>query len=731
MNRNGRLLIPALATTMFASALLLFWCQPMVGKMVLPLLGGAPAVWTTCVLFFQAVLLAGYVYAHLLDRIVDTRRQVLVHGCLLLLPLAFLPIRFDARPTEEALNNPSSWLLAQLMLSVGLPFFAVSTTAPLMQSWLARTAHASAKDPYFLYSASNAGSLLGLIGYPFLLEPVLGTVSQSNLWVLGYAIFVALVATTAGIGWQMFRQTSRRVDAPGGRELFWKTRLFWAFAAFVPSALMLAVTSHITANLTSAPFIWIVPLAIYLITFIAAFGQRWRISSARVSRLIPVVLLAFFPLVTAGIVAPPGLNWILVGLHLVLFSFGAMLCHAVLAERRPAARNLTEYYFWIALGGVFGGIFTGLLAPAVFSTVLEYPLLVAALAFFRPTSESLRRSDFALPAALALAAVTIGFVFRATTIDSDATAPAMVHTVFVFLCYKLKNHAYRFATALAVLLLAYSFALPAYVEGDNRIHASRNFFGVKKVLDDRETQLRRLLHGDTTHGIEAINEERRGQALSYYHETGPVGDIMRLIDGRSGVQNIGVVGLGSGTMASFGRAHRRITFYEIDPEMRDVAQQFFSFLRACGLNCDVVLGDGRFQLALAPDGHYDLLMLDAFSSDSVPAHLLSGEAIRLYISKLAPDGILLFNVSNRYLNVKDLVAAAVIDAGLVGFYRSDEAGELRSLGNTSSEQVAAARRSGELSHLARLDTWTPVRRPSNFRTWTDDYSNVLSLMRWW
>jgi SAM-dependent methyltransferase len=430
-------------------------------------------------------------------------------------------------------------------------------------------------------------------------------------------------------------------------------------------------------------------------------------------------------------VAPPGLNWILVGLHLLMFSFGALLCHAVLAERRPDPQHLTEYYFWIALAGVMGGVFTGLIAPAIFATVLEYSLLLAAVAFFRPASSPIRRLDLLLPLLIVLVSVMVWIVFRATAIDSDATAPALVHTAFVFICYKWKNYPQRFAMALAALILAYSFALPIYIEGNARIHVSRNFFGVKKVLEDSETRLRLLLHGDTTHGIEATDEARRGQPLSYYHETGPVGDIMDLIETREGDQRIAVVGLGSGTMASYGSPRRHVTFYEIDPEMRDVASRFFSFLTACGSNCEVLLGDGRLQLARAPDSYFDLVMLDAFSSDSVPAHLLSKEAIQLYISKLTPDGILLFNVSNRYLNVKDLVAAAVSDSGLVGFFRSDEAGELRSEGKTSSDQIAAARTPAELRHLVNLDNWSPVMRPSGFRAWTDDYSNVLSLMKWW
>jgi predicted membrane-bound spermidine synthase len=729
--RNAtRLLLPGLAAALFASAMLLFWCQPMVGKMVLPLLGGASSVWTTCVLFFQAVLLVGYVYAHVLGRVRDVRRQILLHGIVLLLPFAFIPVRFEARPDEAVLESPPMWLLAQLVVAVGVPFFAVSATAPLLQSWLARTLHPSARDPYFLYSASNLGSLVGLLMYPFVVEPRLGAIAQSLAWMIGYLVFFVLIGLVGALVWKLGVNTAPAPAIEGKAGLSWNKRLYWLAAAFVPSALMLAVTNHITANLTSAPFLWVVPLAIYLGTFIAAFG-RVHVSSARVAKLIPVALLAFFPLVTAGVVAPPGLNWILVGVHLILFAFGALLCHTALAESRPDPAYLTQYYFWLALAGVMGGAFTALLAPAIFPTVLEYPLLVAALAFFRPALKPVRRSDFAPALVLLVVSIGIWILFRRTNIDGDANVPALVHTAFIFACYKIRNHPQRFAMALAVLILGYSFALPHYIEGDNRLHVSRNFFGVKKVLDDSETRLRVLLHGDTTHGIEATDPARRGQPLSYYHPTGPVGDVMEMISARSGSQRLAVLGLGSGTMASYGGPEMRVTFYEIDPEMPDVAGRFLTYLGNCGGPCEVLLGDGRLQLARAADGAFDMLMLDAFSSDSIPAHLLSKEALELYLAKLAPGGILLFNVSNRFLDVKELVSAAVTDAGLVAFFRSDEAGELRAEGKTDADHLVAARTLVDLESIANRQSWSRVSRPANFRVWTDDYSNILGLMRWW
>jgi len=716
--------------TLFASAFLLFVCQPMVGKMVLPFLGGAAAVWTTCVLFFQVMLLAGYVYAHALGRVADVRKQILTHGVVLLLPLAFLPIQFAGASTESFFQHPSLQLLALLAASVGVPFFVISTTAPLLQNWFSRTEDSSARDPYFLYSASNTGSLLALIAYPFLVEPRVGVAAQNRLWLVGYIVFLGLLAVASALLWPRGKTVAavcdRRQSQPA--VTVFRTRLYWVAAAFVPSGLMLAVTNHIAANLASAPFLWIVPLAIYLVTFILAFARRLRVTSARVSRLIPVVLLATFPVVAAGVVAPPGLNWIIIGGHLVLLYCGALLCHTALAESRPGPQHLTEFYFWIALGGVLGGVFTATIAPAAFKTVLEYPLIVATLGFFRTGKNE--KPNWLVPALFGAAILVIWIVFRATGLDSSTEAAALAHTSFLFVCYKLKDHVQRFATAFAILIIAYSFILPDYIEGANRAYVGRNFFGVKKVLDEPDTHLRKFLHGDTLHGIESTDTARAGKPLSYYYPDGSVANVVEMLRERGPQQRFGVVGLGSGTMAAYADAGHHVTFYEIDPSIEPIARQYFTFLTRCGSNCDVVIGDGRLQLVRADNESFDLLMLDAFSSDSVPTHLVSREALELYLSKLARDGILLFHVSNRFLDVERLVSSLVIDRGLVAFSRFDDAGELRKEGKSSANHLVAARRLEDLGPIAANPNWKRVTRPTDFQLWTDDYSNLLSLIRW-
>jgi hypothetical protein len=708
----------------------------MVGKMLLPYLGGAAAVWTTCVLFFQLMLLIGYVYAHLLARTADMRKQIATHAVVLLVPLAFLPIQFKSASSQSFSLHPSLELLMVLLTTTAVPFFVVSTTAPLLQNWFSRTTQRAASDPYFLYTASNAGSLLALLAYPFFIEPRIGVATQSRLWLGGYVGLIVMFTLTAAV---LYKQRRAVGEAParqsaalsedrpysGKGSVDYKKRLYWIAASMVPSALMLAVTNHIAANVGSVPFLWLIPLALYLLTFILAFG---RVRSKGVSRLTPLILLLFFPFVAAGVMGPPGLNWILIVIHLLLMFVGCLLCHTRLAESRPEPQHLTEFYFWVALGGVLGGAFTAMIAPAVFTSVFEYPLLVAVLPFFR--GGDLKKSDVAFAGAFALATFAIWTILRGTHLDSDTNAIALAHMAVFFIGYKLIRNPKRFACTFVVFMFAYAFIIPGYIEGANRIYTSRNFFGVKKVLDNPTTRLRELLHGDTIHGMESTEPERAAQPLSYYYPGGSVSDVVEMLRQRGTAQRFGVLGLGAGTMGSYSDDAHRVTFYEIDPAVEPIARQYFTFLRQCSVNCDVIIGDGRLQLAREPDNTFDMLLLDAFSSDSIPMHLLSEEAVRMYLSKLKPSGVLLFNVSNRYLNVEKLVSALVADAGLVGYSRFDDAGDLRKLGKSSANHLVAARHLEDISSIAGQPGWHPIVRPSDFQAWTDDYSSLLGLIRW-
>jgi SAM-dependent methyltransferase len=727
-------IVPLLiAPTLFLSAFLLFWFEPMIGKMMLPFLGGTASIWITCLLFFQLMLLAGYGYAHLLERFFRLRGQIVVHALLMGVVFAFLPIQFSVRADGTATAHPSAWLLWELIKAVGLPFAVVSTTAPLLQNWLTKTTAGAARDPYYLYAVSNAGSLIGLLSYPLMIEPAIGVRMQSVAWLGGFALLTVLVLFAARLLWPYSETTvaspSLTTPAP---DPAWRSRFFWLAAAFVPSALMSAVTNHILLNLASAPFLWIIPLALYLITFMLAFGRRIRLSSLMVSRAEPAILLLVLPFVAAGRGVDARYMWGLVGIHRVVLAIGALLCHTALASSRPSPHRLTEFYLWIALGGALGAAFTAILAPAVFETVLEYPLLVAALAFFRVAPESDSRingGDLIWPAAIGFLVIGIAELFKWASVDitTDWTLPITANAVVVLSAYLLRRRVFRFGMSVAVLIMTYGALAPQFYGVVPFIYSARDFFGVKGVRFDFGTNSRRLLHGDTLHGLESLDEELQGQPLSYYHESGPVGDVMRVLDQRAD-HRIGVVGLGTGSMAGWTAPHRHITFFDIDPQMHDIARRFFTFLQRCGEKCDVVIGDGRLTIEKTRDGEFDLLMLDAFNSDSIPAHLVSREAVRMYLSKLKPDGLLMFHVSNRYMDVEGLISAVVTDASLEARIRHDEI--LDSPLKARSHYIVAAKTARSLGLLNHDLNWLKVEKPAEILPWTDDYSNMLEILRW-
>jgi SAM-dependent methyltransferase len=706
----------------------------MIGKMMLPLLGGAAAVWITCLLFFQLMLLAGYGYALVLERNLSARAQIIVHTVLMLAVFLFLPIHFVARADAAASSNPSAWLLLQLIKTVGIPFCLVSTTAPLLQNWLAKTPATSGRDPYFLYAISNAGSLIALVLYPLLIEPHIGVRAQTWWWLAGYASLVALVGAASAVVWKTaspappVKTASETADA-----LVWSSRLFWLAAAFVPSALMLAVTNHLLLNLASVPFLWILPLAVYLMTFMVAFGRRIHLSLKAVSSLVPVILLLFFPFVANSRAVAGKYLLAIVTVHMLILIAGALLCHTALASRRPGPQHLTEFYFWMALGGVLGGVFVAVIAPVIFQTVIEYPLLVAVIAFFRKPDESrteINGGDLILPALLGFLVIGVSKLLTAESVDitTDFWTAIAVDVVIVLTAYLLRNRVWRFGLAMAILIFAYQRLLPQFYGGTQFIYTARDFFGVKGVKYDPDTDSRRLLHGDTLHGIESMDPELIGHPVSYYDETGPVGDVMKMLSER-GEQHIGVVGLGTGSMAGWKAPYRHITFFDIDRQVVQIASTLFTFLPSCGKNCDVVIGDGRVSIEKANAGEFDLLMLDAFNSDSIPAHLVSHEAIQMYLTKLKPNGLLLFHVSNRYMDVEALISAAVTDARLEALFRHDDDDSDNDL-KARSHFVIAGRDAAALGSLEHDENWMKVKKPNGILPWTDDYSNMLAILKW-
>ena len=732
-------LVILFAPTIFLSAFLLFCSEPMVGKMMLPLMGGAASVWITCLLFFQLMLLVGYGYAHALERYANIRTQILLHSGLVLTAMGFLPMRFSVRPDAGASSHPTLWLLGQLVRNVGVPFGVVSTTAPLLQNWLSKTMNKAAKDPYFLYAVSNGGSLLALLAYPLLIEPRFGVRLQAESWFGAYILLVVMVFAGSGIVWKHLSNgdISATVNEPadliaGTGVVDWKSKLYWLAAAFVPSALMLAVTNHMLLNLASVPFLWVMPLAAYLITFMFAFARRYRPSLAILSSIVPVVLLVLFPLVAAAKPVSAKYLWYVLGSHILVLFAGALLCHTALASSRPDARHLTEFYFWVALGGALGGVFTAVVAPFVFRTVIEYPLLVATIAFFRKKrdpGQKINFLDFVFPAALGLLIVAAwyGFQWKMVDVTGDWKISLTVDAVLVAIAFMFRKRKMRFAIALVVLIFGYRAALPTFLEDAEVLYRARDFFGIKKVTFETDTNMRKLLHGDTLHGLESQDPRLSGQPISYYHETGPIGDVMKMISDRPN-QHVGVIGLGTGSMAGWARPNRRVTFFDIDPQVYDIASHFFTFLRRCGGNCNVVIGDGRLSMEKVPEEEFDVLLLDAFDSDSIPAHLVSREAVQLYLKKLKPNGLIMFHVSNRYMDVEGLVSALIEDASLEGLVRYDDDEE--PTGKVASDYVVAARHPADLGALEHNENWSQIEKNPSIQAWTDDYSNMLKIVRW-
>jgi hypothetical protein len=732
--------------TIFVGASLLFLVQPMFARMALPLLGGAPAVWNTAMVFYQATLLAGYAYAHVTTRWLGPRRQAGLHLLVLLLPLLVLPIALPPGWTPPGDTSPIPWLLGLLAVAVGFPFFAVSATSPILQAWFAATGHRTSQDPYVLYAASNLGSMLALLAYPAFVERFLRLDAQSRLWAWGYGSLVVLAAGCALALWRTAKAGpsgdpgSETVAPPPGsttpdrveRPITAARRARWVVLAAVPSSLMLSVTTYLSTDIAPIPLLWIVPLAIYLLTFTFVFGRRRLVPHRVWVELLPVALLPLVLVLVARANEPLAL---VIPTHLMVFFVAAMVCHGELARDRPDPRHLTGFYLWLSVGGVVGGAFTALIAPLVFTNVLEYPLVLALLPLLpsRPPAAWQGRTrqglDVLLP--LGLGALTVGLIvgLDRAGFGPEAIGPAV--GLVTLLCLAFWRRPVRFALGLAALLLAGSVYRG---EEGQLLYAERSFFGVSRVTRDPRGQYHMLMHGTTLHGMQALDSARRREPLTYFHPNGPLGQFFAAVDGPAPRRAVAVIGLGAGSVACYGKPEQQWTFYEIDPTVLRIAgnTRFFSFLRDCPPKLFVVLGDARLTLVRAPDDAYDLIILDAYSSDAPPLHLITLDAVRLYLAKLAPGGVLLFNISNRHLVLEPVVGAIARAAGLVARTRDDgRVGDAERLaGQVESQWVVMARRPEDLGALRDDPRWKAPAAPPGLAPWTDNFASLLAAFRW-
>ena len=738
MRRTAVLLLFLL--TLFLSAFLLFCVQPMIAKMVLPLLGGSPAVWSTCMVFFQAALLAGYAYAHATTTWMGVRRQTIVQTGLLLVPLFVLPFAIppDAARSLSPEANPTGWLFGLLLGMVALPFFVVATSAPLLQRWFTQTGHPAGSDPYFLYGASNLGSMLALLAYPLVVEPNLRLAQQSMAWTVGYGVYVVLALGCVTVVWRGQQGALTNPDSSAPTREIHRLRLGqvsrWVVLAFIPTSLMLGVTMYLTTDIAAIPLLWVIPLALYLLTFILTFARRPILPHSWIVRALPMAAVMLALILSISSVAQP----IFLLLHLVVFFLAAMVCHGELVQCRPGQEHLTAFYLAMSCGGVLGGLFNALIAPLVFDRIAEYPLalVLACLALPKARIDANEHRSRALDGALPLCLGVLTWVLvtglqRRSGSTQDDLPAKFAFGLAVLICYAFKDRPVRFGLALGAVLMVAGTYTSSY---GRVLYQHRNYFGVLRVTYDASGNLNRLIHGHTLHGQQSLDPDRRLEPLTYYHRTGPIGQVFEVLHTRDPGADVALVGLGAGSLAAYAEPGQRLTYYEIDPIVAKIARdtRFFTFLEdSRAASVAVVLGDARLRLGDAPGHAYGLIVLDAFSSDAIPTHLLTREALRLYRDKLKEGGILAFHISNKCIDLIPILGALARDAGLQCLVRRDldlPASELN-IGKEPSTWAVMAASQADLGLLSHDSRWLPPRVPPAEAVWTDDFSSIIEHLR--
>ncbi len=745
------LALPVYTMTIFLSAFLLFGVQPMFTKMVMPILGGTPAVWSVAMVFFQSVLLLGYAYAHGLIRLCSPRVGAAVHLTLMAVVLMVgLPIALAGEWGSPPEQGQALWLIGVFAASVGLPFFAISANGPLLQAWFARTGHPHAGDPYFLYGASNIGSLLALLAYPFVIEQMLTLDRQSALWSSGFlALLIAIGASAlflrpgmvagaagkAAVAAQNPPESGHEQGASAGVTM--KDRMAWIGLSLVPSALLVAATAHITTDIAAVPLLWVIPLALYLLTFSVAFRSGGQTMDRALKLAQPVLLAAIMASFSIAVSMP---FYAVLALHLAFFTVSVVICHRELYARRPAVGDLTQFYFFMSLGGVIGGALTSLVAPLVFERLMEFAILTLAVLLCRADVRT-RLGQFrpmAVGGALAVVLLLFALVDRNVIARGDFPVQPLVMLLILTMGLTIiwsARPVRLLISATICMLITLTVTTPP-----NLIERTRSFFAVHAIYKTPNGQGRYLEHGNTIHGAERWADASgaalatRPEPASYFHFGGAYHQGIEAARAARGGKfgKVAVVGLGMGSLACHSRPGETWEFFEIDPEVVRIARDksLFRSFTECTPGAKVVVGDGRLTLAREAGG-YDLIMLDAFSSASPPVHLVTKEAVAMYASKLSPGGVLIFNVSNRHMVLSHVVAGSAAASGLTTWNAKDKPGKgdfMTSL-KTTVEVAVVAKSPDDVGAIARDAAWTQTEVPADFAIWTDDFSNILDPLR--
>jgi len=715
------------AVTLAGSAALLFISEPLIARTLLPVAGGAAAVWTTCLVFFQFALLVGYLYAHLSARHLAMPLQVAAHVALLIVALAVTSFDVAGLGSPPPGATPIPWLLRTLSLTIGLPFVALAGTTPLVQSWFSRAG--AGAGAYVLYSASNFGSVAGLLAYPALIEPAMRLHAQSRGWTIGYGIVLSLIAACGVLACRAATNLFAG-DAPAkpvAPPVSNAVRLRWILLAALPSSLTLSVTTFISTDIAAIPLLWVAPLALYLITFIVAFARPGRGRWA--SRVVPIAIL---PPIISILTDSSRPAWLQIPAHLLTFFIVSLACHQSLARSRPAPERLPEFYLWLALGGAIGGLTTSLIAPLVFRSPIEYPIgLLCACYLATAPLDTPRRvfksADVVFPAAAALLVVVLARLAAHLEWPPSALAtrgltfgPSLLLAVLVWPWPR--RYVVTIAAAIAAGTLASATAAQTLV-------VMRSFYGVHRVQDDDAGQFHMLFDGSTIHGIQRTDAARRRECVGYYSQGGPVGEAFAMLRREGRLRDIAVLGLGAGSLACYAEAGDRWTFFEIDPAVAMLARTpaYFTYLSDSPVSSEVVIGDARLSLTSRPGASYDLIVVDVFSSDAIPVHLLTSEAFKVYMDRLAPRGRILFHTSNLYFNLRAPVGASATSVGLSAVARRHQVdSDLAESGVFPSEWILVGRNPEDLAPFLDAPEWR--RLDATSPPWTDDHSSLLSVL---
>jgi hypothetical protein len=728
---SRNLVLTVFTAAIFVSAALLFAVEPMFTKMVLPELGGSASVWTMATVFFQTMLLAGYIYAHLLTRFVEARLSVAVHLGIMVAACAVLPLHISTgwgRPPPE---GEAQWLMGLFAISIGLPFFVLSANGPLLQAWFLRTDHPLAKDPYFLYVASNIGSFLALLSYPFVIEPFIGLGKQAWLWTIGFYGLILLIGGCAISSVRPRDQSSpaaARHEAPAA-EPTWPQIASCIGLAAVPSGLLLAVTAYIATDVASVPLLWVLPLAIYLLTLVIAFQTRPFIPHWLVVEIFPISICILIVFVT---VSP--LEWLVSSLtvHAGAFFVTALLCHGELARRRPAPRYLTNFYIWMSTGGVIGGVLTGLVAPHVFSWVAEYPILIvlAILCLPWPSQPTSRALQYSLLAGLAVSVLAL-FALKAFGVKFSTVSIYVLNGALLGATVYLWRMPLSFAGVVAFILFTNVYCFD-YGKDSFLV---RNFFGVLNAAETGDGRFRVLWHGTIGQGSQRIRDDHgvavtgRPEMIAEFFDGAGIAQTVDAVHARvGGPINYAVIGLGTGALTCRALPGDTVTYYEIDPDVIRIARnpQLFNYISECGPDTKIVQGDARLTLSDAPKQSYDLIFVDAFLGAAIPIHLLTREAMAMYFSKLNPHGIVAIHVSNRNLELASVVAGvAEANGAIARYYRGGDVQQNIHENKWVPLVVAVARTEEDFGVLAQSKYWPIVHRNPKEGAWADDYSNII------